>query len=79
MTTGEVIEGFKCDACKQTVTIERKTVLHQLPNMLFLHLQRIVFDMDTFVNKKLNQRIEFPNVLNVQPYMLNEVIKESKI
>lgn len=46
--------------------------------MLILHLQRIVFDMDTFVNKKLNQRIEFPSVLNVQPYMLSEVIKESK-
>jgi len=78
LTTGEVIEGFRCDGCNQTVNIERKTVLHKLPNMLFIHLQRIVFDMDTFLNKKLNNRIEFPNVLNVQPYMKSEVLKQDK-
>jgi len=50
-------------------------VLNTLPNMLFLHLSRIQMDMETFMNKKLNDRIEFPNILNMRPYMKNEVLK----
>lgn len=34
--------------------------------------------MDTFLNKKLNSRIEFPNVLNLKPFMMNEVLKEDQ-
>jgi hypothetical protein len=46
--------------------------------MLFLHLSRIQMDMETFMNKKLNDRIEFPNTLNMRPYMKNEVLKQEK-
>jgi Ubiquitin carboxyl-terminal hydrolase len=53
-------------------------VLNSLPNMLFLHLSRIQMDMETFMNKKLNDRIEFPNTLNMRPYMKNEVLKQEK-
>jgi Ubiquitin carboxyl-terminal hydrolase len=53
-------------------------VLSKLPNMLIIHLQRIVFDFDTLMNQKLNSRVEFPNVLNLKPYMLNEVMKQEK-
>lgn len=58
--------------------VEKKLVVSKLPNMLIIHLQRIVFDMDTFMNTKLNSRIEFPNVLNMQPYMLGEVLKQDQ-
>ena len=34
--------------------------------------------MDTFMNKKLNSRIEFPNVLSLRPYTTDEVLKEDK-
>jgi 2-oxo-4-hydroxy-4-carboxy--5-ureidoimidazoline (OHCU) decarboxylase len=53
-------------------------VVERLPNTLIIHLQRIIFDMDTFMNKKLNSRIEFPNVLNMRPYMKDEVLKADK-
>ncbi len=53
-------------------------MVEKLPNMLIFHLQRIVFDMDSFVNKKLNTRVEFPNVLNMRPYMKDEVLKGDK-
>lgn len=56
----------------------RKTALEQLPNMLIVHLQRLYFDFDLLQNQKLNSRIEFPNVLNLKPYMLNEVLKQEK-
>lgn len=78
LTTGETINDYQCNACNKREDVERKTVLHKLPNMLIVHLQRIIFDMDTFMNKKLNSRIEFPNVLNLKPYMMDEVLKEDK-
>jgi hypothetical protein len=34
--------------------------------------------MDTFMNKKLNSRIEFPNILNLKSYMTKEVLKEER-
>lgn len=48
--TGETINDFQCEACNQRVDVERKTVLSRLPNMLIIHLQRIVFDFDTLQN-----------------------------
>jgi hypothetical protein len=35
-------------------------------------------DLETFMNKKLNDRVEFPNILNMKPYMKNEVLKQEK-
>lgn len=46
--------------------------------MLIVHLTRIVFDFDTLMNQKLNSRVEFPNVLNLKPYMMGEVMKQEK-
>jgi len=48
LVTGETINDYKCDACLNRVDIEKKTVVEKLPNTLIIHLQRIIFDMDTF-------------------------------
>ena len=58
--------------------IEKKTVVEVLPNTLIIHLQRIIFDMDTFMNRKLNSRVEFPQILNMRGYMKDEVLKADK-
>lgn len=36
--------------------------------MLILHLQRIVFNLDTLSNEKINTRFEFPVELNLEEY-----------
>lgn len=77
-TTAEEIAGFRCESCKQSVDITRRTVINKLPNYLFLHLQRLVFDFDTFQNTKINTRLEFPKLLNIKPYTKQEVFKEQK-
>jgi len=33
-----------------------------------IHLKRIVFDFDTFLNIKINSRLEFPEFLNIESY-----------
>lgn len=78
MVAGELIQDYKCSNCEKTVEIKRCSTIKRLPNTLIVHLQRLVFDFDTMMQKKLNDRVEFPNVLNVKDFMLDEVLKDIK-
>jgi ubiquitin C-terminal hydrolase len=42
--------------------------LKELPNVLIIHLQRIVFNLDTLQNEKMSNRVEFPHQLSLEPY-----------
>lgn len=70
MVAGESIEGYKCSACNKQVTCERKVALKRLPNTLIVHLQRFDIDFETFRSVKINQRLEFPEQLNLKQFML---------
>ncbi len=78
MIAGETISDYNCDSCKQRVNIKKQIAIKRLPNTLILHLKRLDFDFNTMMNVKLNDRIEFPNVLNMKNFMLSEVIKDIK-
>ncbi len=43
--------------------------------MLIVHLQRIIFNFDTFRNDKINTLFEFPNHLDLKPYSFYEVMR----
>jgi hypothetical protein len=47
-----------------------------MPNTLIVNLQRICFDFDKMGNIKLNNRIEFPTVLDLKDYTLSEVMTD---
>jgi len=66
--SGDSISDFHCDHCEKKVDITRRTLLSTLPNILIVHLQRIVFNFDTFANEKINSRLEFPHELNLFDY-----------
>ena len=59
MVAGEIIEGYRCGACSKPVSIEKKLAIKRLPNTLIVHLQRIIFDLDSMRNVKLNDKLEF--------------------
>ena len=44
-----------------------------MPNILILHLQRIVFNLDTLTNEKINSRVDFPQELNLSQYLVEGV------
>lgn len=75
---GEIISDYQCEACNQKVELEKKATIDRLPNTLIVHLQRIVFDFDTLRQVKLNDRVEFPNVLNLKEFTTAEVLKKDK-
>jgi hypothetical protein len=53
-------------------------LIAETPNVLILHLQRIVFNFDTFRNDKLNQHFEFPTVLDLKPYSYYDVMRREQ-
>ena len=66
--TGEVIDDYFCDNCKKKVSTTKRTCIAQPPNVMIVHLQRIIFDWEAMVNMKVNSRLEFPHELNIEPY-----------
>ena len=52
--------------------------IKQLPNTLIVNLQRLDFDMETMQPKKINDKFEFPKLINMRPYMLDQVVKRTR-
>jgi ubiquitin carboxyl-terminal hydrolase 34 len=73
---GEVINDYECDNCKKKVDISKRILISQAPNVLIVHLQRIIFNFDTFRNDKINSFFEFPFHLDLKPYSFYEVMKK---
>ncbi len=53
---GEVINDYKCDFCEQKVDVSKMTRISKPPQVLIIHLQRIVFNLDTFINEKITSK-----------------------
>ena len=70
---GETISDYLCENCRKKVEITKRCVLSSLPNVLIIHLQRLVFNLDTFMNEKINTRLDFPEELNMQAFMKEEI------
>lgn len=66
--SGDSISDYHCDKCNKKVEITKRTLIEKVPNILIAHLQRIVFNFDTFANEKINTRLEFPMTVDLYPY-----------
>ena len=72
----EKIEQFKCEVCKQNVTITKRTSLAKLPNVLFVHLKRFYMDYELERTEKINSKFEFPNTLDLKKFCIEEISKK---
>lgn len=75
LVEGEDISDYECSGCKKKVDVSKRTLIAQTPNVLIVHLQRIIFNFDTFQNDKLNQHFDFPQQLDLAPYSYYEVMR----
>lgn len=73
----EKIDEYNCEKCKRKVTISKRNALAELPNVLIIHLQRIFYNFETDRNEKINSRLEFPKVLNLKDYTIEELERQS--
>ena len=74
--SSENIEDYNCSNCRKKVTIKRKTLLSNLPNILVIRLNRIIFDYKNEEQTKINSKFEFPIELNLKKYCLEKYEKK---
>lgn len=77
MKKGEIIEDFRCEGCNEKINLNKRSLLATMPNMLILHLKRIVFSFETYQNEKVNSHFEFPRILDLKDYSVKANIEES--
>ena len=75
MIEGGLINDYFCETCQKKVDVYKRSLIAETPNVLIVHLQRIIFNFDTFQNDKVNTRFEFPNVLNLKDYSFKSVMQ----
>ena len=71
----ETIDDYKCQKCGQQVTLTKKTLISNLPNILVIHLKRIKMNYDEEKVEKINSRFEFPKILNLKDYCVENDLK----
>jgi ubiquitin carboxyl-terminal hydrolase 34 len=73
---GENITDYMCEHCNKKVNVLKRTSISELPNVLIIHLQRLVFNYDTLRNDKINSRLEFPKELSMEGYTIEGMAKK---
>jgi ubiquitin carboxyl-terminal hydrolase 47 len=59
---------YDCNYCQSKVRAQRGVKFIKSPKLLNLVLQRFMFDYESWVRLKINDRISFPFVLNFNHY-----------
>ena len=68
---GEILEGdnkYYVEEYKKKISIRKSCSLKKLGNEVIIHLKRFEYDFITFTNKKLNDYIKFPKVINFKKW-----------
>lgn len=69
---GEALDGenkYHCGECDGKVSAMKRTCIKELPKSLIVHLKRFDYDRDSMQRVKLNDRFEFPLMLDMRPYL----------
>ncbi|XP_076459651.1 uncharacterized protein LOC143292880 [Babylonia areolata] len=64
--TLDAANAYACERCRQKTPARKKFSLHKIPNVLTIQLNRFGF---TRAAGKINKHIQFPDKLNIRPYM----------
>ena len=76
MIMPEKIDDFKCDACNQKVTINKRTTLCDLPNVLVIQLKRFYMNYEIERTEKINSRFEFPMNINLKEFCIEDIVQQ---
>ena len=68
---GEILDGdnkYYVEKYKRKISIRKSCSLKKLGNEVIIHLKRFEFDFITFTNKKLNDYLKFPKLINFKKW-----------
>ena len=68
-TTLEGDNAYSCSGCNNKTTAKKGDRLDRLPKILTLQLARFTLDMQTWQRKKVDERVTFPLVLNMNHFL----------
>ncbi len=60
---------YECSQCKKKVDAIKGLKLQKCPSVLTIQLSRFTLDFNTFSRIKLNDRVSFPFLLNMNDYL----------
>ncbi|XP_066582168.1 ubiquitin carboxyl-terminal hydrolase 47 [Prorops nasuta] len=69
----ETLEGnnqYHCEKCNKKCNAHKGLRFSKFPYLLTLHLKRFDFDYNTFHRIKLNDKVTFPDVLNLNSFII---------
>ncbi|KZC08270.1 PREDICTED: ubiquitin carboxyl-terminal hydrolase 47 [Dufourea novaeangliae] len=78
----ETLEGsnqYHCEKCNKKCDAHKGLKFTKFPYLLTLHLKRFDFDFKTFHRVKLNDKVTFPNILNLNPFILSTTNQEFSV
>ena len=73
----EILEGnnkYYCEKCKKLCKAHKGIIFEQFPYILCLQLKRFDFDYKTMMRIKLNNKVTFPDRLDIKPYLDESVL-----
>ena len=68
----EILDGnnkYYCEKCKKLCKAHKGIIFEQFPYILCLQLKRFDFDYKTMMRIKLNNKVTFPETLDIRPYL----------
>lgn len=74
--TGEKLDGYKCDKCKETDCNKKFTLLNT-PKYLLIQLKRFDFDQKTFNMIKIHKEVNYPLFIDMDKYCLKDNINNN--
>ncbi|KAK9300885.1 hypothetical protein QLX08_006588 [Tetragonisca angustula] len=76
----EILEGsnqYHCEKCNKKCDAHKGLKFTKFPYLLTLHLKRFDFDFKTFHRIKLNDKVTFPDILNLNSFIASMPNQES--
>ena len=71
----ETMDGdnkINCEECKTKMACNKRQIFKNLPNILVIVLKRFEFDYDNMIKYKLNDYFEFPMLLDMKNYLMED-------
>src|SRR5690242_19284591 len=65
---GELLSEINRAVCQRKADLTKRVALGSLSNIFIFHLKRFELNFETSQHEKLNNKFEFPLVVNLEPY-----------
>ena len=77
----DTLEGdnkYHCDKYNKKIDAQRRTYIGKPSNTMVFNLKRFEYDYNTMQRKKINDFVEFPEIIDLKPWTKEGIEEEEK-